>query len=245
MVRLRLYSTILLLALALSVAVAVDSTQARQAPSKFTIHVHKAGVFSAFGHDHLVTAPIAQGKLDSKTKTVEIVVDAKQMKVVDNEVSDKDRAEIQATMLGPSVLNSEKFPEIRFQSSRVEEIGGKHYRVTGKLTLHGVTKQLTFEVERNIEGQYHGKTKLRQTDFGIQPVSVAGGTIKVKDELDIEFDIVEADLVQKNHSPKNFLNTEERSKRRTWGNEIAYPNAIRGWCKPTARQQQKECHSFG
>ncbi len=192
MVRLRLYSAILSLALAPGAAI----TQARPAASKITIHVHKSGLFSAFGHDHFVTGPIAHGKLDSNAKTVEIVVAAKQLSVVDTDVSDKDRAEIQDTMLGPSVLNSEKFPEIRFQSSHVEQIGGRRYRVTGKLTLHGVTKELTFEVERNIEGQYRGKTKLKQTDFGIQPVSVAGGTIKVKDELDVEFDILEAELVQ-------------------------------------------------
>jgi len=31
---------------------------------------------------------------------------------------------------------------------------------------------------------------LKQTDFGIKPVTIAGGTVKVKDELTIEFDIV-------------------------------------------------------
>src|SRR5262249_21500463 len=150
--------------------------------------------------DHIVAAPITQSKLDTKTKTVEIVVAAKQMKVVDTDVSEKDRAEIQATMLGPSVLNSDKFPEIRFQSSRVEEVaakGGRRFRVTGNLALHGVTKELTFEADRNIAGQYHGKTKLKQTDFGIQPVSVAGGAVKVKDELEIEFSIVASDLAQR------------------------------------------------
>lgn len=170
---------------------------ARPAASKITIHVHRSGLFSAFGHDHIVSAPIAQGKLDTTRKTAEIVVAAKQMKVVDTDVSEKDRAEIQATMLGPSVLNSDKFPEIRFQSSHVEEIKAKEghrFRVTGNLVLHGVTKELTFDVDRNTEGQYHGKTKLKQTEFGIQPVSVAGGTVKVKDELEIEFSIFEADL---------------------------------------------------
>jgi polyisoprenoid-binding protein YceI len=170
---------------------------ARPAPSEITIHVHRSGLFSAFGHDHIVSAPIAQGKLDTTRKTAEIVVAAKQMKVVDTDVSEKDRAEIQATMVGPSVLNSDKFPEIRFQSSHVEEIKAKEghrFRVTGNLALHGVTRELTFDVDRNIEGQYHGKTKLKQTEFGIQPVSVAGGTVKVRDELEIEFSISEADL---------------------------------------------------
>jgi len=125
------------------------------------------------------------------------VVAAKQMRVVDTDVSEKDRAEIQATMLGPSVLNSDKFPEIRFRSSHVEEIGAKEghrFRVKGNLALHGATRELIFDVDKNLEGQYHGKTKLKQTDFGIQPVSVAGGTVKVKDELEVEFSIFDADL---------------------------------------------------
>ena len=179
---------------------ATGQTGAKPATSKITIHVHRSGLFSAFGHDHIVNAPIAQSKLDTKTKTVEIVVAAKQMKVVDTDVSEKDRAEIQATMLGPSVLNSDKFPEIRFQSAHVEEVGakeGRRMRVRGNLALHGVTRELTFDVDRNIEGRYHGKTKLKQTDFGIQPVSVAGGTVKVKDELDIEFSIVESELARR------------------------------------------------
>jgi polyisoprenoid-binding protein YceI len=174
---------------ALLPAVVMFRGHARPGPSTITIHVHKAGLFSAFGHEHTVTAPIARARVDTKARTVEIVVEAKQMKVVDEDASAKDRVEIQTTMLGPSVLDTDKFPEIRFQSSRVEEIGGNRYRVTGKLNLHGVTKDLRFEVSRNVEGVYEGKTKLKQTDFGIQPVSAAGGTVKVKDELEIEFHI--------------------------------------------------------
>jgi polyisoprenoid-binding protein YceI len=199
LLRLGLFCTILFAAFAPAAITATGQSGARPAPSKITIHVHKSGLFSAFGHDHIVTAPIAQGKLDTKTKTIEIVVATKQMKVVDTDVSEKDRAEIQSTMLGPSVLNSDKFPEIRFQSAHVEEVGAKEghrFRVRGNLALHGAAKELTFEVDRNIEGQYHGKTKLKQTDFGIQPVSFAGGTVKVKDELEIEFSIFEADLRQ-------------------------------------------------
>lgn len=193
MLRSRLICTVLLSAVAAATTVQVG---ARPSHSLITIHVHKSGLFSAFGHEHTVTAPIARGMVDSRVKTVEIVVLTKQMKVVDADVSEKDRAEVQATMLGPSVLDVDKFPEIRFQSSRVEESGGQRYRVTGKLELHGVSKELSFEVTQNVEGQYQGKTKLKQTDFGIQPVSVGGGTVKVKDELDIEFSILAADLSQ-------------------------------------------------
>ena len=34
-----------------------------------------------------------------------------------------------------------------------------------------------------------GSTSLKQTDFGITPISIAGGTVKVKDEVRIEFDV--------------------------------------------------------
>jgi polyisoprenoid-binding protein YceI len=200
LVRLGLFWAIVFAALAPGGIMATGQTGPKPAASQITVHVHRSGLFSAFGHDHIVAAPIAQSKLDAKTKTVQIVVAAKQMKVVDTDVSEKDRAEIQATMLGPGVLNSDKFPEIRFQSSHVEEVGAKdghRFRVTGNLALHGVTKGLTFDVDRNRQGQYHGKTKLKQTEFGIQPVSIAGGTVKVKDEVEIEFTIVESDLAHR------------------------------------------------
>jgi hypothetical protein len=39
-------------------------------------------------------------------------------------------------------------------------------------------------------GKYRGSAKLRQTEFGITPVSIGGGSIKVKDDIRIEFEIV-------------------------------------------------------
>jgi polyisoprenoid-binding protein YceI len=183
-----------LLAVALLPVEAMVQGHARPKTSSITIHVHKSGLFSAFGHEHTVAAPIARGRLNPKARTVEIVVATKQMKVVDADASEKDRAEIQATMLGPGVLDTDKFPEIRFQSSHVEDIDGNRYRVTGKLELRGVAREFSFEVHRNVEGVYEGRTKLKQTAFGIQPVSVAGGTVKVKDELEIEFHIREGEL---------------------------------------------------
>jgi polyisoprenoid-binding protein YceI len=91
-------------------------------------------------------------------------------------------------MLGPKVLDAQKYPEIRFKSSRIEQTAPRHYRVTGTLELHGTQKELSFEVTGAPE-HYHGATKLKQSDFGIQPISLFGGSVKVKDELELEFDI--------------------------------------------------------
>ena len=40
------------------------------------------------------------------------------------------------------------------------------------------------------KGRYIGSTHLKQTDFGITPVRIAGGTVKVKDEVEMSFEIV-------------------------------------------------------
>jgi polyisoprenoid-binding protein YceI len=161
-----------------------------QPRSSITIHVGKSGLFSGFGHNHTISAPIEHAVINSKSKTASITVITKELKVMGPDASEKDRAEIQATMLGPKVLDAQKYPEIRFTSTRIEQTAPGRFLITGKLDLHGVTKELQFSVSE-AAGRYSGKAKLKQTDFGIQPVSAGGGTVKVKDEVEIEFDVYE------------------------------------------------------
>ena len=168
-------------------ALLLSATAAAQ-HSTVTIHVGKSGVFSGFGHEHTVVAPISRAAVSSSPPGAEIIVNSKDLKVIDKEVSDSDRAKIQSTMLGPEVLDVERYPEIRFRSSRIEPAGPQQYRVAGTLELHGVTKPVAVEVRQSGD-HYQGRTKLRQTEFGIKPVSAGGGTVKVKDELEIEFDV--------------------------------------------------------
>lgn len=157
--------------------------------SVMTVRVFKSGLFSAFGHDHEISAPIQQGRLSESDRSVELIVDARQMRVMDKDVSEKDRAEIQETMLGPKVLDTGQFPEIRFRSSTVEPAGEGRWMVSGNLTLHGQTRPVKLEVQGK-NGHYQGVAQLKQRDFGIEPVSVGGGAVKVKNELRVEFDIV-------------------------------------------------------
>ena len=200
--RLKPFLAILVAALAMRVMVKAQHSGAAKgaavphSASTITIHVQKSGFFSAFAHNHVITAPVARETVDRQRMSAEIVVASKDMKVVDPEASEKDRAEIQQTMLGPKVLDAEKFREIRFQTSHVQEIGPQRYRVSGKLELHGTSQELTFDVTGS-PAHYQGKTRLKQTAFGIQPVSIAGGTVKVKDEVEIEFDIYPAEVAQR------------------------------------------------
>ena len=157
--------------------------------SSITVRVFKAGVFSAFGHEHEISAPIEQGSFKENPASVELTVDARRMRVMDKGISEKDRTDIQQAMLGPKVLDSEKFPEIRFRSSGFEPLGEGKGIVLGDLTIHGETHPVKVHVE-GANGRYRGTAELKQKDFGITPVTVGGGAVKVKNELRIEFDIV-------------------------------------------------------
>lgn len=187
-VRLRKLVPILLLAV-------LASGQSTAPHSSITIHVHKAGLFSAFGHNHTVVAPVAHGAFDTRAMTADVVIESKQLKVTDSDVSEKDRQEVQTTMLGPKVLDSDKYPQIHFASSRIVESSPQHLRISGKLDLHGVTRELSFEMTGGPD-HYRGTTRLKQTDFGIQPVSVGGGTVKVQNEIDLDLDIYLSDFTR-------------------------------------------------
>ena len=158
--------------------------------STLTVHVFKAGLFAAFADNHVIRAPIAEGHVSEVgVLAVDVIVHTAEMRVVDPTLPTDKRAEVQARMHGPEVLDSSRYPDIRFASTRVDPDGTDQWRVTGDLTLHGVTRPLRFAVTRR-EGHFRGSASIRQRDFGIQPISIVGGTVKVKDELRVEFDIV-------------------------------------------------------
>jgi polyisoprenoid-binding protein YceI len=156
--------------------------------SVMTVRVYKAGLLSVLGHDHEIAAPIARGTVDTGAQQAELQVDADALRVRDPNVSEKDRGEIQKTMLGREVLDSEHHREIVFRSTSAEPAGTGSWKMHGTVTLHGQSRPVIVEVSEKA-GHYVGHALLKQTDFGITPIKVAGGTIRVKDEIRIEFDI--------------------------------------------------------
>jgi len=158
------------------------------AHSVITVHVFKSGLFSAFADNHEIRAPISGGLLDETGRRVELVIDAGKLMALDPSLTPEKRREVQQRMLGPEVLDSDRFHEIRFEASKVEQTSRDHFLVSGSLSLHGRTQPISLHILHS-NGRYHGDAILKQLDFGITPVSVAGGTVKVKNELKIEFDI--------------------------------------------------------
>jgi polyisoprenoid-binding protein YceI len=155
--------------------------------STITIHVGKAGLLSAAGHDHWINAPISTGSIDETANRVMFTVETAKMTVKpDPKVDSKTQATIQKDM-EEMTLETKQYPEITFRSTRAEK-AGDDWKVQGSLSLHGVTKPVTVAVKRSGDA-YSGHTVLKQTEFGIKPISVAGGTIKVKNEIEVDFQI--------------------------------------------------------
>jgi hypothetical protein len=158
--------------------------------SSLKIRVFKSGAFSAFAHDHEIQAPIEEGKIDSSASpSVQLRVDSRKMSVLDPEISVDKRAEIQHTMEGNEVLDVEHFPEISFRSTAITKTGDAHWEVRGSLNLHGKNQPVVVVVSLEA-GHYRGSASFKQSNFSINPIRIAGGTVKVKDEVKIEFDIV-------------------------------------------------------
>ena len=158
------------------------------AKSVLTVRVYKSGLFSAFAHDHEIRAPIQSGNFDEQKHTVEFKVNAAELKVLDPDGSDNERSQVQHTMEGPKVLDPEKFPEISFHSTSIEATGPDKWNVQGDLTLHGQTHPVKVEVN-GANGHYRGSSRFRQTEFGMTPITIGGGAVKVKDEVRIEFEV--------------------------------------------------------
>jgi polyisoprenoid-binding protein YceI len=158
--------------------------------SSLKIRVFKSGAFSAFAHDHEIEAPIDEGKIDSSASpSVQLRIDSRKMRVLDPDISGDTRAQIQQTMEGTAVLDVAHFPEISYRSTAITKTGDAHWEVRGNLTLHGKNQPVVVVVSLD-GGHYRGSASFKQSSFGINPIRIAGGTVKVKDEVKIEFDIV-------------------------------------------------------
>jgi polyisoprenoid-binding protein YceI len=169
--------------------------------SKMEMDVYKEGFFKAFSHDHLIAAKEFSGRMvfDSgkiENSSVTFRVAAKSLTVVDPGESEKDRSAVQMTMRGKEVLDAEQFPEIAFVSTGIgkAEKKGDTWNLTlaGTLKLHGAEKPVSVPATLIPSGSEliaRGEVYLLQTDYGITPIKLGGGAVKVKNRLRIRFEI--------------------------------------------------------
>jgi polyisoprenoid-binding protein YceI len=168
--------------------------------SHFVVHAFVSGLLSGFGHNHNIEVPDINGELQYTDETVApaslvLRIRADSLTVIDK-VSAKDKTSIETTMR-EEVLETSKYPEITFSSTKVDaaKTGDGQYQatITGDFNVHGVSRPGVINAQLSFSGNMlraRGEFPLKMTDYNIKPPSVAGGTIKVKDILKLTFDIV-------------------------------------------------------
>jgi len=171
--------------------------------STLKIHLDTVGFLGFLGDEHFVEAPIAKGKItyhpdDVEKSSVELEVIAKQIAVRDPHLSDEDRKEVQKTMESERVLHVDKYWRVVFKSSMVRKLKDGRLGIVGDLTVRGETQEV--QVLAKIESsqprlRVSGLSRFKQTKFGIKPVTAGGGTVRVKDDIELSF-CVYADLIQ-------------------------------------------------
>jgi polyisoprenoid-binding protein YceI len=167
--------------------------------SKFIVRAFATGLLSAFGHNPTISIEDFEGEAQInpdalEESSVHILIHAESLAVTDD-VSNKDRDEIQRRM-HQEVLESDGYPEIEYQCSKVSasKTGEGQYWVAlnGELSLHGVTRTLPVSARVTMNGNVlraTGDFSVKQSDFDLKAVSAAGGTVKLKDEIKLSFDI--------------------------------------------------------
>ena len=161
--------------------------------SLFTVQAFAAGIVAVVAHSPKFAIREMVGEMEFVPETMEkaslqLTIIVGSLEIMD-EVSAMDRREIERVMFD-EVLQKSVYPRIEYKSSRVSasKTGENVFRVNvnGDLTLHGITRGVGLEAQV-VAGQdtlrAQGSFTLMQSDYGLRIASVAGGTLKLKDEL--------------------------------------------------------------
>jgi polyisoprenoid-binding protein YceI len=175
------------------------------ARSHITVHVFKSGIFSGLAHDHHFVAGNwrATATFESASPSearVEILIAADSLRDQQPGLSDQDREKVDRQAAGRDVLDSSHYPQIRFVSKSLEIAsgtsapdGGLQGMLTGTLSLHGQERPVSVPLTATREGsgwRARGAVNFNQSDFGIRPYKGFAGTIAVRDQVTLEYEIV-------------------------------------------------------
>src|SRR5258706_5322253 len=128
---------------------------------------------------------------DAAKSWAEITIDAASI--------DTGTAQRDTHLRSADFFDVDRFPELRFRSTRVEDIGGGRLRVIGDLTIRDVTREVALDAEPAGRGMdpwgnerlgFVAKTSIDRKDFGLvwNQLLETGGVL-VGDRVDIELDI--------------------------------------------------------
>jgi polyisoprenoid-binding protein YceI len=189
----RLLSTAAFIALAAVPALAGAATydiDSAHSVASFTVrHLMVSNVRGEFGK---TTGTVVYDEKDPTKSTVEATIDVSTLSTRDPK---RD-----GHLKSPDFFDAEKFPTITFKSTKVEKAGQGKLKVLGNLTMHGVTKPVTLEVEGpsgevkdpwgNTKVGASATTKINRNDFGVKwNAPVPTGGVVVGEEVIVNLEV--------------------------------------------------------
>ena len=168
--------------------------------SRFIVRAFATGLLSAMGHNPRIGIRTFSGEVNFSPETAQaaafrLTIKSNSLGVLDD-ISDKDRREIEQ-MMNEQVLESSKYPDIVYEapSVTIAHIDGSLFSasLSGTLSFHGVTRNQSISARIAVFNEMiraSGEFTLNQSDYDVKPISVAGGALKVKDELKFSFEMV-------------------------------------------------------
>ncbi len=168
---------------------------------KLFIYTFKEGSLSAVAHDLLIeatnfTVNLSVPATSPSSTSVEAEIQANSLKVIcamkdgqrqPETLKEKDKTDIEEATV-KDVLHPHRYSTVNFRSTSIQG-NGNIYHVKGELTLHGVMRPIEFDVTTTNGKDLKGKVTISQKDFGIKSYKALLGTLKVKNEVDISFDL--------------------------------------------------------
>jgi len=170
--------------------------------SLVVVRVYRAGPLARFGHDHVVASRSIQGyalratqgsRADLYAPLAALTVDEPALRAEAGMSTTPSAADIEATRQNmlEKVLEVERFP---FVTMNIEASGGGVDGLRAEITFHGVSRTVPLSAEiawpdGGNAVHARGRFTLRQTDFGIRPFAFLGGALRVRDDVDVDFDV--------------------------------------------------------
>lgn len=181
---------ILVLAMGLAVAAAAqtETWQLDPAHTAAQFAVRHMGISTVRGNFTKLSGTVQYDPSDPSKSSIDATIDAAS---VDTRVEMRDN-----DLRSPKFFDVAKFPTITFKSKRVEPAGAGKLRVTGDLTIHGVTKEVVLDVEgpseplKDPRGNTHmgasATTAINRRDFGVGAIPPAMVAENIAITIDME-----------------------------------------------------------
>jgi len=191
------YCTALAAALSLPAAAAASTWQLDPNHSSAQFAVRHLGLSTVRGAFTKVNGTIQFDDKDITKSSVDVTIEAASL---DTRVEGRDK-----DLRGDHFFEVEKYPTLTFKSTKVEQVEVGKLKVTGDLTIHGVTKQVVLDVEGptaavkdpwgNQRAAASATTKINRQDFGVKwNAKMDNGGWVVGDDVAITIDV---EMVQK------------------------------------------------